>query len=191
MKITRIRDAIAPIPSADAQRRHLLRQDDDQRRRDRDRRHARGQARDRLRLLLQRALCAIRHHPRAPGAAHPGGRPQIAHRRGQRQSRPLRHLARHDEQREARRPRRARVRRGRYRHGRVGHRRPRSRASRCGACCRSASTAANSTSAYSSTPGGGYYYPGKEREGLQDEMRRLRDLGYRLREDEGRRRAAR
>jgi L-alanine-DL-glutamate epimerase-like enolase superfamily enzyme len=28
--------------------------------------------------------------------------------------------------------------------------------------------------------GGGYYYPGKEREGLQDEMRRARDLGYRL-----------
>ena len=28
--------------------------------------------------------------------------------------------------------------------------------------------------------GGGYYYPGKEREGLQDEMRKARDLGYRL-----------
>lgn len=28
--------------------------------------------------------------------------------------------------------------------------------------------------------GGGYYYPGKEREGLQDEMRRARDMGYRL-----------
>jgi len=28
--------------------------------------------------------------------------------------------------------------------------------------------------------GGGYYYPGKEKEGLQDEMRRARDLGYRL-----------
>lgn len=28
--------------------------------------------------------------------------------------------------------------------------------------------------------GGGYYYPGKEKDGLQDEMRRARDLGYRL-----------
>ena len=28
--------------------------------------------------------------------------------------------------------------------------------------------------------GGGYYYPGKEKEALQDEMRRTRDLGYRL-----------
>lgn len=28
--------------------------------------------------------------------------------------------------------------------------------------------------------GGGYYYPGKEREGLQDEMRKARDQGYRL-----------
>jgi L-alanine-DL-glutamate epimerase-like enolase superfamily enzyme len=28
--------------------------------------------------------------------------------------------------------------------------------------------------------GGGYYYPGKEKQGLQDEMRRCRDLGYRL-----------
>jgi L-alanine-DL-glutamate epimerase-like enolase superfamily enzyme len=28
--------------------------------------------------------------------------------------------------------------------------------------------------------GGGYYYPGKEREGIQDEMRKARDLGYRL-----------
>ncbi len=28
--------------------------------------------------------------------------------------------------------------------------------------------------------GGGYYYPGKEREGLQEEMRKAHDLGYRL-----------
>ena len=28
--------------------------------------------------------------------------------------------------------------------------------------------------------GGGYYYPGKEKQGLQDEMRQCRDLGYRL-----------
>jgi D(-)-tartrate dehydratase len=28
--------------------------------------------------------------------------------------------------------------------------------------------------------GGGYYYPGKEKAGLQDEMRRCRELGYRL-----------
>ncbi|MFN3746101.1 MAG: enolase C-terminal domain-like protein [Hyphomicrobiaceae bacterium] len=28
--------------------------------------------------------------------------------------------------------------------------------------------------------GGGYYYPGKEQQGLQDEMRQCRDLGYRL-----------
>lgn len=28
--------------------------------------------------------------------------------------------------------------------------------------------------------GGGYYYPGEEKAGLQDEMRRTRDLGYRL-----------
>ena len=28
--------------------------------------------------------------------------------------------------------------------------------------------------------GGGYYYPGDEKSGLQDEMRRTRDLGYRL-----------
>ena len=28
--------------------------------------------------------------------------------------------------------------------------------------------------------GGGYYYPGKEKQGLQDEMRRCRELGYRL-----------
>jgi L-alanine-DL-glutamate epimerase-like enolase superfamily enzyme len=28
--------------------------------------------------------------------------------------------------------------------------------------------------------GGGYYYPGKEKQGLQDEMRRCKDLGYRL-----------
>lgn len=28
--------------------------------------------------------------------------------------------------------------------------------------------------------GGGYYYPGKEKEGLQDEMRRCQELGYRL-----------
>lgn len=28
--------------------------------------------------------------------------------------------------------------------------------------------------------GGGYYYAGKEKDGLQDEMRRCRDLGYRL-----------
>jgi L-alanine-DL-glutamate epimerase-like enolase superfamily enzyme len=28
--------------------------------------------------------------------------------------------------------------------------------------------------------GGGYYYPGKEKQGLQDEMRLCRDLGYRL-----------
>ncbi len=28
--------------------------------------------------------------------------------------------------------------------------------------------------------GGGYYYPGKEKDGLQDEMRRCRDLGYKL-----------
>ena len=28
--------------------------------------------------------------------------------------------------------------------------------------------------------GGGYYYPGKEKQGLQDEMRRCQDLGYRL-----------
>jgi D(-)-tartrate dehydratase len=28
--------------------------------------------------------------------------------------------------------------------------------------------------------GGGYYYPGKEREGLQEEMRKARELGYRL-----------
>lgn len=28
--------------------------------------------------------------------------------------------------------------------------------------------------------GGGYYYPGKEREGLQDEMRRCKDAGYTL-----------
>jgi L-alanine-DL-glutamate epimerase-like enolase superfamily enzyme len=28
--------------------------------------------------------------------------------------------------------------------------------------------------------GGGYYYPGKEKEGLQDEMRQCRELGYRL-----------
>lgn len=28
--------------------------------------------------------------------------------------------------------------------------------------------------------GGGYYYPGKEKQGLQDEMRQCRELGYRL-----------
>ena len=28
--------------------------------------------------------------------------------------------------------------------------------------------------------GGGYYYPGKEKQGLQDEMRQCRDIGYRL-----------
>jgi len=28
--------------------------------------------------------------------------------------------------------------------------------------------------------GGGYYYPGKEKQGLQDEMRQCRDLGYKL-----------
>ena len=28
--------------------------------------------------------------------------------------------------------------------------------------------------------GGGYYYPGKEKQGLQDELRRCQDLGYRL-----------
>jgi L-alanine-DL-glutamate epimerase-like enolase superfamily enzyme len=28
--------------------------------------------------------------------------------------------------------------------------------------------------------GGGYYYPGKEKQGLQDEMRKCRELGYRL-----------
>ena len=28
--------------------------------------------------------------------------------------------------------------------------------------------------------GGGYYYPGKEKEGLQAEMRHAQDLGYRL-----------
>lgn len=28
--------------------------------------------------------------------------------------------------------------------------------------------------------GGGYYYPGKEKQGLQEEMRQCRDLGYRL-----------
>ena len=63
---------------ADAQRRHLLRQDDDQRGGGRDRRGARRQAGDRLRLHLQRALCPVGDHPRAFGAAHPGGRSRQA-----------------------------------------------------------------------------------------------------------------
>ena len=73
MKITRIRDAVAPIPSAmrnaaisfDKMTISVVAIETNVTRH--------GKPVDRLRLLLQRALCAIRCHTRASGAAHPGG----------------------------------------------------------------------------------------------------------------------
>ena len=58
----------------DPQRLHLVLDHDDQPGGGRDRCGARGQAGDRLRLLLQRPLCAGRHPARALHSAHHGGR---------------------------------------------------------------------------------------------------------------------
>ena len=62
----------------DPQRLHLVLDHDHQPGRGRDRRGARRQAGHRLRLLLQRPLCAGRHPARALHSAHPGGRPEVA-----------------------------------------------------------------------------------------------------------------
>ncbi len=137
---------------ADAQRRHFLRQDDDQRGRGGDRRRARGQAGDRLRLHLQWALRAVGDHPRAAGAAHSRSRSRKAQGRGSRHARSGCRLGRHDEQREAGRPRRPCASRPALSTWPCGMRRRRSWASRCGAFFRNATTAAGSTSACSSIP---------------------------------------
>ena len=51
-------------------------------------------------------------------------------------------------------------------------------ASRCGGCSPTATAAAKPTTSAWVYAAGGYYYPGKDLAGLQDEMRRYLDLGY-------------
>ena len=81
-------------------------------------------------------------------------------------------------EREAGRPRRAL---GRGRHAstwRSGTRSPRSRASRCSGCWPSATATATPNRSVFVYAAGGYYYPGKDLDALQDEMRSYLDRGY-------------
>ena len=81
-------------------------------------------------------------------------------------------------QREAGRPRRALGRGRRARHGAVGRRSPRPSACRSGSCSPTATTAAKPTTTAWVYAAGGYYYPGKDLDALQDEMQHYLDLGY-------------
>ena len=139
-----------------------------------------GKPGDRLRLLLQRPLCAGRHPARALHPAHPGGRPEVARRRDERQPRSRSPSGRPSWPTRSR----AATATGRTPPARstwpCGMRWPRSPASRCGGCCPSASTAARFDETVLVYPGGGYYYPGKELDGLRAEMRGYQEQGYKV-----------
>ena len=105
---------------ADPQRLHRLQQDDDEPRGRGHRRRARRPPRRRLRLQLQRPLRPGRADPRALPRPHPRGRPEEPARRRGRQPRPGQGLGGDDDEREARRARRALGRRRHDRHGGLG-----------------------------------------------------------------------
>ena len=106
------------------------------------------------------------------------GRSGIARRRRRRQPRPAQDLGRHDDEREAGRPRRA-LGGGRHdRHGGVGRRREDRRQAAVPAAGRAVRRRRRPTAKVFVYAAGGYYYPGKDLDGLQDEMRSYLDRGY-------------
>ena len=105
---------------ADPQRLYRLLEDDREPRRGRHRRRARRPARGRLRLQLERPLRPGRPHPRALPRPHPRGGAGEPARRERRQPRSAQDLGRHDDEREAGRPRRALGGGRDARHGGVG-----------------------------------------------------------------------
>ena len=180
MKITRIREATAPIASEirnayisfSTMTISLVAVETDVVRE--------GQAGDRLRLHLQRPLCAGRHPARALHPAHHGGRrrSRSSTRRttisipspSGRPSWPTRSPA-------ATATGRTPPARSTWR---SGMRWPRSRASRCGGCCPSASTAAASTRRCSSIRAAATTTPARSSRACRAEMRGYQEQGYKV-----------
>ena len=178
----------ASDPLGHPQRVHRLLEDDAEPRRGRHRRGPRRPAGGRLRLQLQRPLRPGRADPRALRAAPARGRSGIAARRHRRQPRSAPHLGADDDQREAGRPRRA-LGRGRHdRHGGVGRGREDRGQAAATSCSPSATATARANPRVFVYAAGGYYYPGKDLDGLRardDELSRAR---LHRRQDEDRRR---
>ena len=157
----------AADPLRHPQRVHRLLEDDAEPRRRGHRRHPRRPAGGRLRLQFQRPLRPGRTDPRALRAARSlEADPAVACRRCRREPRPASHLGANDDQREARRPRRALGRRRHDRHGGLGRGREDRRPSRSSSCLPSATASGKPNPRVFVYAAGGYYYPGKGLDGL-------------------------